>query len=294
MAPGHTGPERRQSRRPLRRHPAPRATRPAWRKGGSRAEDHHPETGSSHAARRSPRGADTRVAFGPGLPSRRGLPSKRSLRSGRRGPARLWPGVTRRHSRTVRPRREDQRRGEGRPGARRQPACRNEGDPRPAALRGRHDKKAARAPAARRRDPPRRRCRPAPGPVGRGRGPARRRQDHPHPPRPAAGRPGRRRRGRRPRTAAAGGPHGGPARGRGAGGAARRDGGLAGPLRGGRRSTDPAALRHRGAAHPAAGLRSRAAGRGRGRPRRVPRAPPPGRPGARAAPPPPGDARAPI
>ena len=41
----------------------------------------------------------------------------------------LGRGVTRRHSPTVRYRREDQRRGEWRPSARRQPACRAEGDP---------------------------------------------------------------------------------------------------------------------------------------------------------------------
>ncbi len=70
-----------------------------------------------------------RVAFGPGFPSRRGRRSEQRLRTGRRERATLWRGVTRRHSPKVHHRREDQRCGERRPSARRQPACRNEGDP---------------------------------------------------------------------------------------------------------------------------------------------------------------------
>ena len=78
-----------------------------------------------------------------------------------------------------------------------------------------------------------------------------------------------------------------PARRRGAGRARGRDRRLPGPLRGVASAATRAALRHRGRAHPAAALRSRAARRGRGGAGRVPRAPPPRRPRARPAPAPP-------
>ncbi len=78
-------------------------------------------------------GPHARVASGPSaIASRRGRPSERRLRTGRRDRLRSGRGVIRRHSPAVRHLREDQRRGEGPPGARRQSEAGAGGDQRAA------------------------------------------------------------------------------------------------------------------------------------------------------------------
>ena len=65
-------------------------------------------------ARISPRGALFASPSARAVPAGAGVPRSRRLRSGRREPALLGPGVTRRHVLEVNSPREDQRRGEGR------------------------------------------------------------------------------------------------------------------------------------------------------------------------------------